>query len=117
MLELSVWPWEESEDDDDDLGAAEDFVRAVFRLEPSRLGPLQVEICGTLRGNMRCRIAAARQATVRLLRKSSDSLSAALSQIGWPVCEVTCAFQDQWPPLWHGGDALFTPRTRVDWRA
>jgi hypothetical protein len=118
MLELSIWPWEDEEEEEEEIESSDEaFVRAVFRLEPSRLGPLQVEICGTLRGNMRCRIAAARQATVRLLKKNSDSLAGALAMIGWPVCEVTCAFEDQWPPLWHGGKAISTPRTRVDWRA
>lgn len=98
------------EDEDDE----EAPLCVTLRLCPPRLGRVQAEIAGTRAALLTCRFGAERAATVRLLARHTALLVHALGGAGWPVCEVSCRMQTEWPPLWPGGEAFHAPRARVD---
>ena len=91
-----------------------DILRVTVRVAPPRLGRVQVELTGRLSGNLNCRLGVEKPASQRLLARHTGLLAQTLGDAGWPTCEVICRPQSEWPPLWHGGDSLLTPRTCVD---
>lgn len=115
MLEMSVRrPDTPSEEDRDSEDAG---WRTTIRLATSRLGRVEAELIGAPLGGLTCRLAAEQPATARLLERSREKLAASLASAGWPRCDVSCRTKADWTPLWHGGQALTAPRTRIDWEA
>lgn len=115
MLEMRLQCRSESECADEDGDAA--YLKATVRVATARLGRVEADLTGLLSGRLTCRLGAENPATVRLLGRHGDKLTAALTASGWPSCKVSCAVKADWTPLWHGGEALAAPRARVDWRA
>ena len=93
---------------------AETDLRVTVRVAPPRLGRVQAELSGRLSGSLTCRLGVERAASQRLLARHTGQLAETLSDAGWACCQVTCRPQPEWPPLWHGGDSLLTPRRGVD---
>ena len=116
MLELKLWPQDAAPNWEDETDDA-DVLRAVVRLCTTKLGRVQIELTGTVAGQLACRVGLEKPAAVRLFSRNREQLSASLAALGWPSCAVTCQAQSEWPPLWHGGQQLASPRQRVDWRA
>lgn len=114
MLELRLQCRDGAEfaDEADD----ETYLKATVRVATARLGRVEADLAGMLSGRLTCRLCADNPATVRLLRRHGDKLTAALAASGWAVAPVTCVVRADWTPLWHGGEALASPRARVDWR-
>ncbi len=112
ITEMQLWRHEK------DAGAAEDSeaLRVTLRLAPPRLGRVQADLTGLLSGVLSCRFGAEKLSTVRLLAKHAGSLATALGSAGWETCDVTCRLQTDWPPLFHGGITVVSPRTCVDWQ-
>jgi hypothetical protein len=113
MVEVQVWSHDEEsaprEDDDE-----KPYMQTIVRVAPPRLGMIETRLTGTRAGSMRCEIAAEKPPTYRLLRREAGDLVMGLSGIGWEVREISVQHQQQFTPLWYGGDALSAPRTRVD---
>lgn len=116
MAEMRLWPQQEQENGDEEP-ADTAYLRATVRLATTRLGRLQADLSGTAGGLLTCRLGSEKPATHRLLGRHSTTLAASLKDMGWRECAVSCALQTDWTPLWHGGQALATPRARVDHRA
>ena len=91
-----------------------DVLRVTVRVAPPRLGRIQAELTGRLAGNLVCRLGVEKSSSQRLLSRHTSLLAETLTTAGWTSCEVLCRNQSEWPPLWHGGDALLTPRASVD---
>ena len=115
MLEMNVQRQRSAPEGDED--EEESGWQTTIRLATSRLGRIEVELIGTALGALTCRLSAENKPTVRLLTRSQEKLAASLAAAGWPCCDVTCLTKTEWPALWHGGQALTAPRTRVDWEA
>ncbi len=116
LAELRFWPppcAEEGEAGDDPVVP----LRVMVRVSPPRLGRIQADLSGWSRGTLSCRLGVERGGTQRLLVRHAGALVEALSGSGWTSCDVHCARQTDWPPLWHGGEALTSPRTCVDRQA
>lgn len=113
MVELQVWSHDEQsaprEDDDE-----RPYMQTIVRVSPPRLGLIQARLIGTRAGSMRCELAAEKPATFRLLRREAGDLTQGLSGIGWEVRGMTVRHEQQFAPLWYGGDAVAAPRARVD---
>ena len=92
----------------------EEVLRVTLRVSPPKLGRVQVDLIGLVSGTLSCRLGAEKHASYRLLSKWAGSLAEALASAGWNLCDVTCRVQADWPPLYHGGAALASPRTCVD---
>lgn len=117
LAEMRLWSWDE-EKDEDEISPDTAWLRATVRITPPRLGRVQAELAGTLAGTLTCRLGAEKPATARLLHRHSSLLTAALAGLaGWRTSDVECRVVSTWPPLWHGGEALASPRACVDWRA
>lgn len=116
-LEMNVWRRSESEDDSqEEADTEEPSWRTAVRLATSRLGRIEAALAGTTYGSLTCRIGAEKSSTVRLLLRSREKLAGALATAGWPGSQVTCLQKTEWPPLWFGGEALASPRSRMDWK-
>jgi hypothetical protein len=115
MVELQVWSHDEksapSEDDDD-----KPYMQTIVRVAPPRLGMIETKLIGTRAGSLRCELAAEKPATYRLLRREAGDLAQGLSEIGWDVRGMNIRHQQQFVPLWYGGDAVSAPRARLDRR-
>lgn len=113
MVEVQVWSHDEDsaprEDDDERT-----YMQTIVRVAPPRLGMVETRLTGTRAGSMRCDMAAEKAQTYRLLRREAGDLVMGLSGIGWEVREISVQHQQQFTPLWYGGDALSAPRARVD---
>ena len=116
MLELKLWTQDEARDWEQEADDA-DALRAVVRLATTKLGRVQIELTGTLAGQLTCCVGAEKPAAVRLLTRHREQLASSLCALGWPTCVISCQPQKDWPPLWHGGQQLTAPRVRVDWKA
>jgi len=92
----------------------DEVLRVTLRLSPPKLGRVQVDLIGLLSGTLSCRLGAEKSSSCRLLSKRAGGLAEALAAAGWDACDVTCRVQADWPPLYHGGAALASPRTCVD---
>ncbi len=112
VAEMRVWQPERRAGEDE--AADGPALRVTVRLSPPRLGRVQAELSGSLAGSLTCRLGAEKVSAARLLARHSEALALALSQSGWPSCEITCRPQSEWPPLWPGGEAFTTPRACVD---
>ena len=116
LAELRFWPHPHAEEAE----AGEDPVlplRVTVRVSPPHLGRIQADLSGWTRGTLSCRLGVEQAGTQRLLVRHSGALAEALGAAGWTSCEVCCTRQAEWPPLWHGGEALTYPRTCVDRQA
>ena len=115
MVEMHLTPWDDTADIDhmpDDTA----YLRAVIRLATSRLGLMEFMLSGTLEGRLACHVSCEKPATTRLFTRQTTDLGQSLAALGWPASTITCATRADWTPLWHGGEALVTPRACVDWR-
>jgi len=112
MAEMRLWTPREAPEGTETAQA--NSLRVTVRVAPPRLGRVQAELSGNLSGNLTCHLGVEKPAAQRLLARNAGVLADSLSSAGWTHCEVTCRAQAQWLPLWHGGDALLTPRTCVD---
>jgi len=112
MAEMRLWMPNTPPDGEPDPEA--DVLRVTVRVAPPRLGRVQAELTGRLTGALACRLGVEKPSSQRLLTRHTGILAAALSTAGWDACEVLCRSQSEWPPLWHGGDALLAPRSSVD---
>ncbi len=117
MLEMSVPQRPLDREDGWDEAGEEAGWRTTIRLATSRLGRIEAELSSTPPGGLCCRLAAEKPGTARLLERAKGDLAAALVSAGWPRCDVACRTKTDWPPLWHGGEALTAPRARIDWEA
>jgi hypothetical protein len=115
MMEMSIQ--RRSDAPEDDWDEDESNWATSIRLATSRLGRIEAQLSGNLSGALVCRLGAERTSTVRLLQRSREKLLPSLYTAGWSICDVSCRLQTEWPPLWHGGEALTAPRARVDWKA
>ena len=116
LAELRFWPQTRPEEDE----AGGDPVvplRVMVRVSPPHLGRIQADLSGWTNGALSCRLGVERAGTQRLLVRHAGTLAEALSGAGWTSCDVCWARQTEWPPLWHGGEALTSPRTCVDRQA
>ena len=110
---MRVWaPSRRAAEDEEEAGAAPLCV--TVRVALPRLGRVQAELSGRMAESLNCRLGVEKSGTQRLLARHTGALASALSEAGWQSCEVCCRLQSDWPPLWHGGAALATPRTCVD---
>lgn len=113
MVELQVWSHDEksapSEDDDE-----KPYMQTIVRVSPPRLGMIETKLVGTRAGSLRCELAAEKPATYRLLRREAGDLAQGLAEIGWEVRGMDIRHQQQFVPLWYGGDAVSAPRARLD---
>ena len=116
LAELRFWPPTPAEEEEPDADRVVPL-RVTVRVSPPRLGRIQADLTGWTRGALSCRLGVERAGTQRLLVRSAGSLAEALSAAGWTSCDVCCVRQPDWPPLWHGGEALTSPRTCVDRQA
>ena len=112
MAEMRLWTPNSLPDGEE--AAETDTLRVTVRVAPPRLGRVQAEISGRIAGSLFCRLGAEKASTLRLLTRHTGQLAETLSAAGWTECEVLCRRQYEWPPLWHGGDALLAKRTSVD---
>ena len=112
MAEMRLWLPNSLPDEEAD--ADSDLLRVTVRVAPPRLGRVQAVLTGRLSGSLVCRLGVEKPSSQRLLTRHTGLLAETLSAAGWTSCEVLCRNQSEWPPLWHGGDALLTPRTSVD---
>ncbi len=113
IAEMHLWLCQSGEGED--VGEDEEEVlRVTLRVTPPKLGRMQMDLIGLLSGTLSCRLGAERGSSYRLLSKHAGSLAEALAEAGWDACDVTCRVQTDWPPLYHGGAALASPRTCVD---
>ncbi len=111
IAETQFWRHEKDTDASEDS----EVLRVTVRLHPPRLGRVQADLMGLLSGLLSCRFGAEKLSTVRLLTKHAGSLASALGHAGWEACDVSCRVQADWPPLYHGGSVVASPRTCVDW--
>lgn len=114
LAEMRLWSPRRRNEADEDEEREPSRLRVTVRVTPSRLGRVQADLSGCIAGSLSCRLGVEKPAAQRLLARNTGTLAEALSAAGWPHCEVRCQAQSAWPPLWHGGDALSTPRTCVD---
>lgn len=114
LVEMRFWKPNCAEQDEPDASAEAPVLRVTVRVVPPRLGRVQADLSGRMTGRLSCRLGVEKASAQRLLARHSGTLAEALSEAGWQSCEVSCRPQSEWPPLWHGGEALTTPRTCVD---
>ncbi len=112
IAETHLWLRQESAVDEE--LEEDEVLRVTLRLTPPKLGRVQADLIGLLSGTLSCRLGAEKAASYRLLSKHAGNLAEALAGAGWETCDVTCRVQTDWPPLYHGGAALVSPRTCVD---
>jgi len=112
MAEMRLWTSNQLPRDEADEDA--NVLRVTLRVAPPRLGRVQAELSGCLSGSLTCRLGVEKASSLRLLARYTRLLAETLGDAGWTSCEVVCRSQSEWPPLWHGGDSLLTPRTCVD---
>lgn len=116
MVELQVWSHDEksapAEDDDE-----KPYMQTIVRVSPPRLGMIETRLVGTRAGSLRCELAAEKPATYRLLRREAGDLARGLGEIGWEVRGMNIRHQQQFVPLWYGGDSVSAPRARLDRQA
>ena len=111
IAETRVWLPERDSNGEAD---GEPLLRVTVRLTPPRLGRVQADLTGARTGSLNCRLGAEKVSAARLLGRHAEVLVEAFGKAGWPLCEVACRHQAEWPPLWPGGETFTTPRTRVD---
>lgn len=115
MVEMHLTPWDDSANVDD-MPDDTAYLHATVRLTTTRLGLMEFALSGTLEGRLSCHVTCEKPATTRLFSRQTAELSHSLASLGWPASMITCATRTEWAPLWHGGEALVTPRACVDWR-
>lgn len=113
IAEMHLWLRQSAADAGEET-KEEEVLRITLRVSPPKLGRVQVDLIGLLSGTLSCRLGAEKAASYRLLSKHAGNLAASLALAGWGACDVTCRVQADWPPLYHGGAALASPRTCVD---
>ncbi len=114
IAEAHLWLRQSDAGEDAGEETEDEVLRVTLRVSPPKLGRVQVDLIGLLSGTLSCRLGAEKAASYRLLSKHAGSLAEALALAGWDACDVTCRVQADWPPLYHGGAALASPRTCVD---
>ncbi len=113
LAEMQVWvPNRRADAEEEEADAA--ALRVTVRVALPRLGRVQAELSGGMAGSLSCRLGVENAGTQRLLARHTGALAAALSDAGWQSCDVCCRLLPDWPPLWHGGEILTTPRSCVD---
>ena len=116
MVEMHLTPWDGDAEDIAEMPDDTAYLKATIRLTTTRLGLMEFILSGALDGRLSCHVHCENPATTRLLTRQSVELSQSLAALGWPASTITCATRVDWTPLWHGGEALVTPRACVDWR-
>ncbi|MCW3061493.1 MAG: hypothetical protein JWQ02_3314 [Capsulimonas sp.] len=116
MVEMHLTPWDDDAEGIDDMPDDTAYLKATIRLTTTRLGLMEFILSGTLEGRLACHVHCEKPATTRLFTRQTAELSQSLAALGWPASTITCATRAEWTPLWHGGEALVTPRACVDWR-
>ena len=114
IAETHLWLCQSEADADTDEELEDEVLRVTLRLTPPKLGRVQADLIGLLSGTLSCRLGAEKASSYRLLLKYAGSLTEALAGARWETCDVTCRVQTDWPPLYHGGATLASPRICVD---